>query len=146
MPNRRIVYSAQVTSLRLNQTALQPKFDLENATRIYTSICNVMFYYYGGDSKYEYSLITWFVNRERSEICSNPHSTPIRFSILWKKITVQCSMRIWPTNLTTSYKIDPKIYFPAETESPKWHILYPNIYGSYLLPDTARQWCLGRTW
>ena len=48
-------------------------------------------------------------------------------------------MKIWPKNLfkakiltqkfITSYKIDPKIYFPAEKEpSKKWHISYPNLW------------------
>ena len=54
MPDRRLhVRSAQVTSLRLNQIALQPKFDLNSAPCIYTSICSVMIYYSGGDLRYE---------------------------------------------------------------------------------------------
>ena len=54
MPDRRLhAYSAQVTSLRLNQITLQSKFDLNNAACIYTSICSIMFYYFRGDLKYE---------------------------------------------------------------------------------------------
>ena len=47
------VYSTQVTFLRLNQITLQPKLEFTNATCIYTSICSVMFYDFGGDFKYE---------------------------------------------------------------------------------------------
>ena len=47
------VYSAQITSLQLNQFELQPEFNLNNVTCIYTSICSIMFYYFGGDLKYE---------------------------------------------------------------------------------------------
>ena len=39
--------------LQLNQVTLQPKFNLNNVTCIYTSICSIMFYYFGGDLKYE---------------------------------------------------------------------------------------------
>ena len=50
MRDRRFhVYSAQITSLRLNQVTLQPKYNLDNVTCIYTSICSIMFYYFGGD-------------------------------------------------------------------------------------------------
>ena len=39
MLDRRLhVYSAQITSLQLNQVTLQPEFDLNNVTCIYTSI------------------------------------------------------------------------------------------------------------
>ena len=47
------VCSVQVTSLQLDQITLQPKFDLNNVTCIYTSIYRVMFYYFGGHLKYE---------------------------------------------------------------------------------------------
>ena len=48
MPDRHHhVYSAQITSLRLNQVTLQPKFNLNNVTCICTSICSIMFYYFG---------------------------------------------------------------------------------------------------
>ena len=44
MRDRRFhVYSAQITSLRLNQVTLQPKLNLNNVTCIYTSICGIMF-------------------------------------------------------------------------------------------------------
>ena len=39
--------------LRLNQVTLQPKFNLNKVTCIYASICSIMFYYFGGDLKYE---------------------------------------------------------------------------------------------
>ena len=39
--------------LRLNQVILQHKFNLNNVACIYTSICSIMFYYFGGDLKYE---------------------------------------------------------------------------------------------
>ena len=39
MPNRRLhVYSAQITSLQLNQVTLQPEFNLNNVTCIYTDL------------------------------------------------------------------------------------------------------------
>ena len=47
------VCSVQVTSLQLDQITLQPKFDFNNATCIYTSIYRVMFSYFGGHLKYE---------------------------------------------------------------------------------------------
>ena len=54
MPDRRLnVYSAQITSLQLNQVTLQPEFNLNKVTCIYTSICSIMFYYFGGDLRYE---------------------------------------------------------------------------------------------
>ena len=46
------VCNVEVTSLRLDQITLQPKFDLNNATCIYRSIYSVMFYYSGGDLKH----------------------------------------------------------------------------------------------
>ena len=39
--------------LRLNQVTLQSKFNLNNMTCIYTSSRSIMFYYFGGDLKYE---------------------------------------------------------------------------------------------
>ena len=39
--------------LRLNQVTLRSKFNLDNVTCIYTSVCSIMFYYFGGDLKYE---------------------------------------------------------------------------------------------
>ena len=54
MPDRRLhVYSAQITSLRLNQVILQPEFNPKNVTCICTSICSIMFHYFGGDLNYE---------------------------------------------------------------------------------------------
>ena len=54
MPDRCLhVYSAQITSLQLNQVILQPEFNINNVTCIYTSICSIMFYYFGGDLRYE---------------------------------------------------------------------------------------------
>ena len=54
MPDRWLhVYSAQITSMRLNQVTLQPKFNLNNVTCIYTSICSIVFYYFERDLKYE---------------------------------------------------------------------------------------------
>ena len=47
------VYSAQITSLQLNQVTLQPEFNLNIVNCIYTSICSIMFYYFGGDLRYE---------------------------------------------------------------------------------------------
>ena len=47
------VCNVDVTSLRLDQITLQPKFDLNNATCIYRSIYSVMLYYFGGDLKYK---------------------------------------------------------------------------------------------
>ena len=48
MPDRRLhVYSAQITSLQLNQVTLQPEINPNNLTCIYTSICGIMFYYQG---------------------------------------------------------------------------------------------------
>ena len=44
------LYSAQITFL---QVTLQPEFNLNNVTCIYTSICSIMFYYSGGDLRYE---------------------------------------------------------------------------------------------
>ena len=39
MPDRRLhVYSAQITSLQLNQVTLQPEFNLNNVTCIYTDL------------------------------------------------------------------------------------------------------------
>ena len=50
MPDRRLhVYSAQITSLQLNKVTLQPEFNLNNVTCVYTSICSIMFYYFGGN-------------------------------------------------------------------------------------------------
>ena len=50
MPDRRLhVYSAQIIFLQLNQVTLQPEFNLNNVTCIYTTICSIMFYYFGGD-------------------------------------------------------------------------------------------------
>ena len=52
MPDRCLyVCSVRITFLRLNQITLQPKFDFNNSTCIYTSIYSVMFYYFGGDLK-----------------------------------------------------------------------------------------------
>ena len=83
MPGRCLhLYTAQITSLQLSQVTLQPEFNLNNVTCIYTSICSIMFYYSGGDLRYEWTtLITWFVNRETSQICSSSHSTPTHFTI-----------------------------------------------------------------
>ena len=54
MPDRRLhVYSAKITSLRLNQVKLQPKFNLNNVTCICTTICGIMLYCLGGDLNYE---------------------------------------------------------------------------------------------
>ena len=54
MPDRCLrVYSAKITSLRLNEVTLQLKFNLNIVTCIYTSICSIVFYYFGGDLKYE---------------------------------------------------------------------------------------------
>ena len=54
MPDRRLhLYSAQKTSLQLSQVTLQPEYNLNNVTCIYTSICSIMFYYSGGDLRYE---------------------------------------------------------------------------------------------
>ena len=54
IPDRRLrVYSVQITSLQLNQVTLQPEFNLNNVTCIYTSICSIMFYYFGGDLRYQ---------------------------------------------------------------------------------------------
>ena len=54
MPDRCLnVYSAQITSLPLNQVTLQPEFNLNNVTCKYPSICSIMFYYFGGDLRYE---------------------------------------------------------------------------------------------
>ena len=50
MRDRRFhVYSAEITSLRLNQVTLQPKFNLNNVTCIYTSVCSIVFHYFGRD-------------------------------------------------------------------------------------------------
>ena len=43
--------------LRLNQVTLQSKFNLNNVTCIYTSICSIMSYYFGGDLKYEQTTV-----------------------------------------------------------------------------------------
>ena len=43
--------------LPLNQVTLQPKFNLNNVTCIYTSICSIMFHYFGGDIKYELTTL-----------------------------------------------------------------------------------------
>ena len=54
MPDRRLhLYSAQITSLQLRQVTLQPEFNLNNVTSIFTSISSIMFYYSGGDLRYE---------------------------------------------------------------------------------------------
>ena len=54
MPDRRLhLYSAQITSLQLSQVTLQPEFNLNNVTCIYTSICSIMFHCSGGDLRYE---------------------------------------------------------------------------------------------
>ena len=62
MLDRRLyVYSAQITPppppppplFQLNQVALQPEFNLNNVTCIYAYICSIMFYYFGGDLRYE---------------------------------------------------------------------------------------------
>ena len=84
MPDRHLhLCGAQITSLQLSQVTLQPEFNLNNATCIYTSICSIMFCYSGGDLRHEWTtLITWFVDREAAQICSNSHSTPTHFSIL----------------------------------------------------------------
>ena len=86
MPDRHLhLYSDQITSLQLSQVTLQPQFNLNNVTCIYTSICSIMFYCSRGDLRYEWTtFITWFVNRETSQICSNSHSTPTQYSILKK--------------------------------------------------------------
>ena len=48
MPDRHLyVFSVQETSLRLDQIALEPKFDLNNEACIYTSIYSVLFYFLG---------------------------------------------------------------------------------------------------
>ena len=47
------VYSAQITSLQLNEVILQPELHLNNVTCIHTSICSIMFFYSGGDLRYE---------------------------------------------------------------------------------------------
>ena len=39
--------------LWLNQVTLQPKFNLNNVTCIYPSICSIMFYYSEEDLKHE---------------------------------------------------------------------------------------------
>ena len=54
MPDRRLhVYSVQITSLKLNQVTPQPEFNLNKVTCIYTSICSIMFYYFGGDLRHK---------------------------------------------------------------------------------------------
>ena len=54
MPDRRFqLYNVQITSLQLSQVTLQPEFNLNNVTCIYTSICGIMFYCSGGDLRYE---------------------------------------------------------------------------------------------
>ena len=54
MPDRCLhLYSVQITSLQSSQVTLQPEFNLNNVTCIYTSICSIMFYYSGGDLGYE---------------------------------------------------------------------------------------------
>ena len=54
MPDRCLhVYSAQITSLQFNQVTLQPEFNLNNVTCIYSSICSIIFHYFGGDLRYE---------------------------------------------------------------------------------------------
>ena len=47
------VCNVEVTSLRLDQITLQPKFDFNDAICICRSIYSVMFYYFGGDLKYK---------------------------------------------------------------------------------------------
>ena len=47
------LYSAQMTSLQSGQVTLQPEFNLNNVTCMYTSICSIMFHYSGGDLRYE---------------------------------------------------------------------------------------------
>ena len=50
MPDRRLhMYSAQITSMQFNQVTIQPEFNHNNVTCIYTSICSIMLYYFGGD-------------------------------------------------------------------------------------------------
>ena len=54
MLDRRLhLYSARITSLQLSQVTLQPEFNLNNVTCIYTSICSIMFCYSGGDLRHE---------------------------------------------------------------------------------------------
>ena len=54
MPDKRLhLYSAQITSLQLSQVTVQPDFNLNNVTCIYTSICSIMFYYSRKDLRYE---------------------------------------------------------------------------------------------
>ena len=54
MPDRRLhVYSAQITSLQLNQVTPQPEFNLNIVTCIDASVCGIMFYYFGGDLRHE---------------------------------------------------------------------------------------------
>ena len=54
MPGRCLhLYSVQITSLQSSQVMLQPEFNLNNVTCIYTSICSIMFYYSGGDLRHE---------------------------------------------------------------------------------------------
>ena len=54
MPDRRLhLYSAQITSLQLSQVTVQPEFNLNNVTCIYTSICSITLYYSGEDLRHE---------------------------------------------------------------------------------------------
>ena len=54
MPDGRLhLYSAPITFLQLSQVTLQPEFNLNNVTCIYTSICSIMFCYSGGDLRHE---------------------------------------------------------------------------------------------
>ena len=47
------LYSVQITSLQSSQVMLQPEFNLNNVTCIYTSICSIMLYYSRGDLRHE---------------------------------------------------------------------------------------------
>ena len=54
MPGRCFhLYSVQITSLQSSQVTQQPEFNLDTVTCIYTPICSIMFYYSGGDLRYE---------------------------------------------------------------------------------------------
>ena len=62
---------------------------------------------------------------------------PIQHQYTFHTLKIKYNL-VFDENLTkkliTSHKIDPKIYFPAETEYPKNGTSYTPIYGSCLLP------------
>ena len=56
-------------------------------------------------------------------------SSPFNTNTPFYTLKIKYSLVFWPTNLITSYKIDPKIYYRAETEYPKMAHSIPQYMG-----------------